>query len=223
VATQLQLNISYHIISYHIISYHIISYHIISYITYIIYITSYHTISYIIPYHIIYHIIYHIMYHIIYHITSYIISHHIPYHITSYITPYHIIYHTLSYHIIAYRIISYHIVSYHLILSVVGSASCVGAARGWLCTIYMCVQISARNAITTRRQGVLYCQIVVPGFKYHTYNNFPYACTNYCLPLRWFSRNLQPRTDIIRTHHLPNFTGFWQQRGKFGYKIYFRS
>jgi hypothetical protein len=29
VATQLQLNISYHIISYHIISYHIISYHII--------------------------------------------------------------------------------------------------------------------------------------------------------------------------------------------------
>ena len=29
VATQLQLNVSYHIISYHIISYHIISYHII--------------------------------------------------------------------------------------------------------------------------------------------------------------------------------------------------
>jgi hypothetical protein len=28
VSTQLQLNISYHIISYHIISYHIISYHI---------------------------------------------------------------------------------------------------------------------------------------------------------------------------------------------------
>jgi len=40
VATQLQLNISYHI-SYHIISYHIISYHIISY-----HIISYHIISY---------------------------------------------------------------------------------------------------------------------------------------------------------------------------------
>jgi len=31
VATQLQLNISYHITSYHIISYHIISYHIAPY------------------------------------------------------------------------------------------------------------------------------------------------------------------------------------------------
>jgi hypothetical protein len=51
VATQLQLNISYHIVSYHII-YHIISYHIISY-----HIISYHIISYHISYHIIsYHI-----------------------------------------------------------------------------------------------------------------------------------------------------------------------
>jgi len=50
-ATQLQLNISYHTIYYtiyHIISYHIISYHIISY-----HIISYHIISYhIISYHI---------------------------------------------------------------------------------------------------------------------------------------------------------------------------
>ena len=42
VATQLQLNISYHIISYHIISYHIISYHIISY-----HIISYHIIIFV--------------------------------------------------------------------------------------------------------------------------------------------------------------------------------
>jgi hypothetical protein len=60
VATQLQLNISYHIILY-IISYHI-SYHITSYhIYHIIYhIISYHIISYhIISYHIIsYHVIY---------------------------------------------------------------------------------------------------------------------------------------------------------------------
>ena len=49
VSTELQLNISYHIITYHI-SYHIISYHIISY-----HIISYHIISYhIISYHIIY-------------------------------------------------------------------------------------------------------------------------------------------------------------------------
>jgi len=45
VATQLQLNLSYHIISYHIISYHIISYHIISY-RIIYHIISYHIISY---------------------------------------------------------------------------------------------------------------------------------------------------------------------------------
>ena len=75
VATQLQLNISYHIISYHIMSCHVMSYHIISY-----HIISYHIISYhIISYHIIsYHIIsYHIIsYHIIsYHIISYIIYH----------------------------------------------------------------------------------------------------------------------------------------------------
>ena len=37
VSTQLQLNISYHIISYHIISYHITSYHIISYHIYTLY------------------------------------------------------------------------------------------------------------------------------------------------------------------------------------------
>jgi len=41
VATQLQLNISYHIISYHIISYHIISYHISHHITW------YHIYTYI--------------------------------------------------------------------------------------------------------------------------------------------------------------------------------
>jgi len=69
VATQLQLNLSYHI-SY-IISYHIISSS-----------SSYHIISYIISYHIIsYHIIsYHI---ILYHISYHIISYHISYHIIS--------------------------------------------------------------------------------------------------------------------------------------------
>ena len=68
VATQLQLNISCHIIypiiSYHIISYHIISYHIISY-----HIISYHIISY--------HIMYHISYPVSYRVVSYrIISYH---------------------------------------------------------------------------------------------------------------------------------------------------
>jgi len=77
VTTQLQLNISYHIISYHIISYHIISYHIISY-----HIVSYRIVSYRI---------------VSYHIISYhIISHHI--------TSHHIIsYHIISYHIISYH------------------------------------------------------------------------------------------------------------------------
>jgi len=53
VVTQLQLNISYHII-YHIIPYHITSYRIVSY--HIIYHVSYHIKSYHII-HIIYHII----------------------------------------------------------------------------------------------------------------------------------------------------------------------
>ena len=72
VATQLQLNISYHIISYHIVSY-IVSYHIISYHTISYHIISYHIISYhIISYHIIsYHII---SYHIVLYIVSYIVS-----------------------------------------------------------------------------------------------------------------------------------------------------
>ena len=48
VSTQLQLNISYHIISYHIISYHIVSYRIV----------SYHNIYHHISYHIIYIISY---------------------------------------------------------------------------------------------------------------------------------------------------------------------
>ena len=77
VPTQLQLNISYHIISYHIISYHII-YHISYHISYISYHISYHIIYRIVSYHIIsYHIIYIISYHIIYHIISCIISYHI--------------------------------------------------------------------------------------------------------------------------------------------------
>jgi hypothetical protein len=58
VATQLQLNISYHII-YHIISYHVIPY-IISYRIISYHIISYHIISYIISYHIIPYIIYRI-------------------------------------------------------------------------------------------------------------------------------------------------------------------
>jgi hypothetical protein len=45
VSTQLQLNISYHIISYRIVSYRIVSYRIVSYR-----IISYHIISYIISY-----------------------------------------------------------------------------------------------------------------------------------------------------------------------------
>ena len=107
VSTQLQLNISYHIISYWII----ISHHITSYISYHIildhHITSHHII-YIISYHISYHIIYHI---ISYHIISYhIISYHIIYHITSYHISYHNIYYII-YHI-SY-IISY--IIYHFI------------------------------------------------------------------------------------------------------------
>jgi hypothetical protein len=76
VATQLQLNISYHII-YHIVSYHI--YHIL----------SYHISHLIIPY-ISYRISY--IYHTIYHILSYIYI--ISYRIISYIS-----YHITSYHI----------------------------------------------------------------------------------------------------------------------------
>jgi hypothetical protein len=93
VATQLQLNISYHIISHHI-SYYIISYHI-SYHYIISYnITSHHIISYhIISYHISY-----IKYHIIlYNITLY---HIISYHITS-----HHIYYIISHHILIFMII----------------------------------------------------------------------------------------------------------------------
>jgi hypothetical protein len=88
VATQLQLNVSYHIISYRI---------------------SYHTIScHIMPHHIISYNI--ISYHIIYHIISYNI---ISYSIISYrIISYHIL--VISYHIESYHIISYHIITYHI-------------------------------------------------------------------------------------------------------------
>ena len=98
VATQLQLNISYHIISYHIISYHIschVIYHIIPYhISYhVIYIMSYHIILYFIPYIIC------ITYRIIsYRIISYIISsYHIVSYIISYVIPYYISYHIISF------------------------------------------------------------------------------------------------------------------------------
>ena len=104
VSTQLQFNISYHVMSCHVI------YHIICHIIY-------HIVSYIISYH---RIIYHI---ISYIISSYHISHHFIYHFI-YIISYHIIsYHIISYHIISYHIISYvsyisyisYIVSYHTI------------------------------------------------------------------------------------------------------------
>jgi hypothetical protein len=89
VATQLQLNISYHIISHYHIIYHITSYHITSY--YIIYI-SYHII-YIILYITSYHIVSYIISYITYNIASY---HIISYHITSYHIIYHIIYYIIS-------------------------------------------------------------------------------------------------------------------------------
>jgi len=83
VATQLQLNISYHIISYSIyhvnhVIYHIISYHIIYYMSYIM--------SYIITYIVSYHILLYIMSYIItsYRIISYILYYIISYHIISY-------------------------------------------------------------------------------------------------------------------------------------------
>jgi hypothetical protein len=107
VATQMQLNISCHIItiiSYRIVSYRIISYHTISYNIISYYITSHHII---ISYHILYHII---PYHIIssYHIISYhIISYHI-------ISSYHIIYHIISYHIIYHVITAWKTVPFGL-------------------------------------------------------------------------------------------------------------
>ena len=101
VATQLQLNISYHI-SYPIVSYIIIS--IISYhVSYRI--LSYTIVSYIISYR---------SYHIMFHIVSYpILSYHISYHIISSYISCIISYHTIPHHIIYIIYIIYHIIPYY--------------------------------------------------------------------------------------------------------------
>jgi hypothetical protein len=113
VATQLTLNISYHITSY-------VIYHVIYYI-------SYHIIYHIVSYHILC-VMYHIIYNcpsanVIYYISY--ISYHISYSIISYIV-YHISYHfQLSFcqchisYIISYSIISYcvsYIISFPVVL-----------------------------------------------------------------------------------------------------------